>query len=73
MKNMLAYLLIAFSAIVVIYTIQGAASTVIGFSRFEDTPILVKLLVPLVTIGTISSIIFSVAKKFLPIKKSTKE
>ena len=70
---MFAYLLIAFSAIVAIYTIQGAASTVIGFSQFEDTPFLVKLLVPLVAIGTIFSMLFSVAKRFLPFKKTTKE
>ena len=73
MKSILGYLLIGFAGAVVIYTIEGAATTVIGFSQFEDTPLLVKLLVPLVTIGTISIILFPLLKKVFLSKRITKE
>lgn len=73
MKSILGYLLIGFAAVVVIYTIEGAATTVIGFSQFEDTPFLVKLLVPLVTIGTILLLIFPLLKKVILTKRTTKE
>lgn len=73
MKSILGYLLIGFAAVVVIYTIEGAATTVIGFSQFEDTPFLVKLLVPLVTIGTILILIFPLLKKVILTKRTTKE
>jgi hypothetical protein len=73
MKSILGYLLIGFAAVVVIYTIEGAATTVIGFSRFEDTPLLVKLLVPLVSIGTVSILLFPLLKKVFLSKRITKE
>jgi hypothetical protein len=73
MKRILGYLLTGFAGAVVIYTIEGAATTVIGFSQFEDTPLLVKLLVPLVTIGTISIILFPLLKKVFSSNRITKE
>ena len=56
------YVIIIIAGLIVLYTIEGAATLIIGFSKFEDTPILIKLSIPLIVVGTLIASIITVSR-----------